>query len=182
MTVFTVGHSTHTAEAFLKLLREAAVGVLMDVRRFPGSRRHPQFGRAALYELLRGAGIGYIHEPDLGGRRSALPDSTNTGLTVAGFRGYADYMQTDSFRAALAGLMEVAKRTPTVIMCAEAVPWRCHRQFIADQLVARRIEVRHIIGPGQSTLHSLHPAARVTSNGGVCYPGAQPGLFGDEEP
>ncbi|HXO18623.1 MAG TPA: DUF488 domain-containing protein [Thermoanaerobaculia bacterium] len=169
--VYTVGHSTRAAAELLSLLRENGVELLTDVRRFPGSRRYPQFSRQALAAALEAEGIAYLHAPDLGGRRPPRPDSPNTAWRVAAFRGYADYMDTAEFRAALERLIADAARRTTAILCAEAVPWRCHRRLIADALVAQGVEVRHILGPGRLDLHVLNPAARVLAGGRLLYSG-----------
>lgn len=176
--VYTAGHSTRTAAELLELLLAAGVELLVDVRRFPGSRRHPQFGREALAASLAEAGIDYRHEPDLGGRRAPRPDSPHTAWRVAAFRGYADHMETPEFAAALARLEEAAAERPTVILCAEALPQRCHRRLIADTLVARGHEVVHLLAPGRSEPHALHPDARVLANGRLIYAAGEPaGLF-----
>jgi uncharacterized protein (DUF488 family) len=181
--VFTVGHSTRPIEELLALLAGAGIRTLIDVRRFPGSRRHPQFSRDALAASLAGAGIGYVHEPDLGGRRNPRPDSPNTAWRVAAFRGYADHMDTPEFQAALERLIARSAAETVAILCAEAVPWRCHRRLIADALVARGLTVLHIMGPGRADPHELDANARIVSGGpGVrlVYPGpadAQPSLF-----
>ena len=169
--VYTIGHSTRTLEAFLELLRREQIGFLFDVRRFPGSRRHPQFASAALADELRAAGIDYRHAVALGGRRNADPMSRNTGWRNASFRGYADHMGTAEFRTALDEVVETAQRTPTTVMCAEAVPWRCHRNLIADALVARGHEVLHILDAATNP-HTLTRFGRV-ENGQVVYPGEQ---------
>jgi uncharacterized protein (DUF488 family) len=176
---FTVGHSTRSAEELLALLREAKVPLVVDVRRFPASRRHPQFAREALSLALEKAGVAYRHEPDLGGRRQPLPASPNGAWRNDGFRGYADHMASSEFAAALERLL----RSPqgTTVLCAEAVPWRCHRQLIADALVARGAEVRHILGPRRLERHALHESARVSPAGLVTYPPrGQAALFGGE--
>ena len=142
---------------------------------FPGSRRHPQFAREALGEALPGAGISYVHLKDLGGRRKARADSFNRGWRVGGFRGYADYMQTDRFQAALEELMRLGRSAPTAVMCAEALWWRCHRRLIADALVARGWEVLHIAPDGSLGRHELTPFAEIRG-GRVSYPPA-PGEF-----
>jgi uncharacterized protein (DUF488 family) len=167
--ILTIGHSTRTLADFLALLEEFEVTTLVDVRRFPGSRRHPHFGGPALARSLAGAGIGYAHEPDLGGRRDPAPDSVNTAWRVAAFRGYADHMATPEFRAAVERVASSETGRP-VVMCAEAVPWRCHRQLIADTLVARGVTVRHILGPGQERAHELNPSARPAPDGVLIYP------------
>ena len=169
--VYTIGHSTRSLEAFVNLLREHAIALVLDVRRFPASRRHPHFELEALAATLAGQGIAYRHEPDLGGRRTPRPDSPNTAWRSALFRGYADHMATPTFQAALARLIEDGAACPTAVLCAEAVPWRCHRQLIADALVARQAEVCHILGPGRTRPHTLLPHARVLPGGLVHYPG-----------
>ena len=161
-------------------MSEHGIRVLVDVRRYPASRRHPQFGREALAASLAGAGIEYVHEPDLGGRRAARPDSQHTAWRVEAFRGYADHMETPEFAAALDRLMGRAAETPTTILCAEAVPWRCHRRLISDALVARGVEVLHILGPGHAGAHELDPNAHVLPGGRLLYAGPagdQPSLF-----
>ena len=168
--LYTLGHSTRTAGELIALLAEHGIAELVDVRRFPGSRRHPQFAREALAANLAEAGIGYRHEPDLGGRRNPRPDSPNTAWRNVGFRGYADHMATPEFREALQRLLAQACATPTAVLCAEAVPWRCHRNLLADAAVAEGTEVRHLLAPGQSTVHQLHPAARPLPGGGLVYP------------
>jgi uncharacterized protein (DUF488 family) len=163
VTLFTIGHSTRGIEELLGLLAEHAVETLIDVRRFPASRRHPQFSREALAASLAAAGIAYVHEPDLGGRRQPLPGSPNTAWRVAAFRGYADYMGSEPFAAALGRLLGSAARSRAVMMCAEAVPWRCHRRLIADAATAAGAEVLHILGPGRVERHQLDANARVVA-------------------
>jgi uncharacterized protein (DUF488 family) len=141
----------------------------MDVRSAPGSRRMPHFARAALEVSLPERGVAYIHEPELGGMRRPRPDSINTGWRNLGFRGYADYMQGDVFRTALVRLMELAASRRTAIMCAEAVPWRCHRSLVADALTVTGVEVRHIIDKGAPPLHRLTPFASVEGKR-ISYP------------
>ena len=164
--IFTVGHSIRPQNELIAILEEARVKLLVDVRRFPGSRRHPQFGKEALSAGLAAAGIAYRHEPDLGGRREPRPDSPHTAWRVAGFRGYADHMASPEFRAALERLI-APPETPTAVMCAEALPWKCHRQLIADALVARGIEVVHLLAAGQRQAHVLNPAAVLHRDGTV---------------
>ncbi len=171
MRIYTIGHSTRPLTELVALLRAHGVRRLVDIRRFPGSRRNPQYGREALAEALAAAGIEYVAEPGLGGRRRGRPDSPNTHWRDAGFRAYADYMAEPEFEAALARLIAAAGEAPTAIMCAEAVPWRCHRQLVADALVVRGHEVAHIIGPGQARPHALNPAARPGPDGTLTYPG-----------
>lgn len=154
-TLWTIGHSTRFFEEFLSLLAAHEIRRLVDVRRFPGSRRYPHFNADALAASLTEAGLAYQHMPDLGGRRPARSDSPNDGWKNAGFRGYADYMQTAAFQQAIEGLTSEAARRRTVIMCAEAVPWRCHRSLIADRLLIQGWEIRHIIGSSQAQKHRL---------------------------
>ncbi|HEU0054370.1 MAG TPA: DUF488 domain-containing protein [Longimicrobium sp.] len=181
-TVFTIGHSTRTIEQFVALLTEHGVELLVDVRRFPGSRRHPQFGSAALEASLREAGIAYLHAEPLGGRRSSEKSaaSPNTAWRNDAFRAYADYMGTPAFRRALDRLIALSAERATVIMCAEAVPWRCHRRLITDALLARDIPVADIVGPGAASPARLSEHAVVTSGDTVIYPapgGTQEDLF-----
>lgn len=182
--LYTIGHSTRPAAELVELLHRHGVECLVDVRRYPGSRRHPQYGSEALAQVLAENGITYVHEPELGGRRTPRPDSPNGYWRDAGFRGYADYMATPEFEAALARLRARADGCTVAIMCAEAVPWRCHRQLIADALVAGGDDVAHITGPGEARAHVLNAAARVTEDGTLTYPGApvQEDLFGGEAP
>ena len=172
--VWTIGHSTRSLADLIALLRAHGVARVVDVRRFPRSRRHPQFDADALARDLPAAGLAYLPAPALGGFRRARPDSDNTGLPDT-FRGYADYMQTADFADHLAALIDAAATTPTAIMCAEAVPAHCHRSLIADAVVARGVEVRHIVGPARAETHVLTAAARLAA-GRVSYPG-QPRLF-----
>ena len=156
--LYTVGHSTRTLEEFLELLKREQIAFLADVRRYPASRRHPHFSREALAASLAVSGIGYRHLEALGGRRKPSPDSPNLGWRSESFRAYADYMQTSPFREGVDTLL--ALPGPTAIVCAEAVPWRCHRNLISDELVRRGIEVLHILGPGSLSPHVLNPMAR----------------------
>jgi uncharacterized protein (DUF488 family) len=168
LTLWTVGHSNVPFEALLDALRSADIRLLFDVRMYPQSRRHPQFNRDRLSRALAEAGIEYRHAPSLGGRRRPAEDSLNRGLRDEGFRGFADYMQTPDFDAALAEVIEAAADARTAIMCAESVPWRCHRSLISDALTARGSAVRHIIG-AQQREHALTTAARVEGER-VTYP------------
>ena len=176
-TLYTVGHSTRSLDEFLSLLRAHGIRRLEDVRRFPGSRRYPHFGREALAAALAEAGIEYQHEEALGGRREsdAAPDSPNRAWRSASFRAYADYMATAAFRGALDRLLAAARETPTAVMCAEAVPWRCHRQLIADAAVARGWRVLHVLDGKRADEHTLRAEARVLEDGTVTYPGEAPG-------
>ena len=170
MMIYTIGHSTRPIEELLEILTGSQVALLADVRRYPGSKRNPQYNREALAASLVAAGIDYAHYEALGGRRSTTPQSTNTAWDEPAFRGYADYMQTPAFEAALDGLIARAAQQATAVMCSEAVPWRCHRTLIADALLARGIEVIHLLGAGQARAHKLTPFARV-EGGRVTYPG-----------
>jgi uncharacterized protein (DUF488 family) len=148
MTVFTIGHSTRSIEDFIALLAGAGVDCVADVRRFPVSRRHPQFNGESLAQALQAAGIAYRHFPALGGRRSAIAGSGPSPHTLwreAAFRNYADYADTPAFRAAFAALRQLAEGRRVAVMCAEAVWWRCHRRIIADYLIAAGIAVEHIL-------------------------------------
>ena len=169
--IFTIGHSTRSLEAFLELLRREGIEHLVDVRRYPASRRYPHFDSAALAQHLSGEGIAYTHAPALGGRRTADPMSRNVGWRNASFRGYADHMATTEFQAALEALIATGARAPTTVMCAEAVPWRCHRTLIADALLARGLEVRHILDAATKP-HTLTRFGRIR-DGHVEYPGEQ---------
>jgi uncharacterized protein (DUF488 family) len=176
--VSTVGHSTRTGEAFLALLAAHQIAVVVDVRRFPGSRRYPHFAREALAAALAARLIDYRHAPDLGGRRRARPDSPHTGWRAAGFRGYADHMETAEFQAALDGVISLGAERRVALMCAEAVPWRCHRQLIADALVARGVPVHHILGLDRADPHVPPSFARFEPSGRVVYgPASDPTLL-----
>lgn len=168
MDIWTVGHSTRSPEAFVALLRAQRIEVLGDVRRFPASRRHPQFNHAELAATLAGAEIEYVAMPNLGGRRSARRNSHNTVWRDPSFRGYADYMETPAFGAALENLIAVASTRRTAIMCAEALWWQCHRQMISDALKARGIRVLHIQDEVKVTEHPFTSAARII-NGRLEY-------------
>jgi len=177
LRIFTIGHSTHPIECFIELLRGGRIEAVADVRRFPGSRRNPQFGAQALQRALSEPGIGYVPFGEtLGGRRSAprvprdarLPD--NSAWRNASFRAYADHMSSPEFAGGLAALEELAGETPTAIMCAEAHPSRCHRQLIADLLTVRGWEVVHLLADGHRAAHALTPHAAV-ADGVLSYPG-----------
>jgi uncharacterized protein (DUF488 family) len=158
---WTVGHSTRNWDDFLGLLARHGIRAIVDVRQFPSSRRFPQFNGPVMAEGLAAVGIEYIHEVDLGGRRRPLAESPNTYWRHAQFRGYADHQATPAYQAALERLIQRAERQPTAILCAEAVPWRCHRQLIADSLTLRGFEVRHILSGERADLHTLNPAIRL---------------------
>jgi uncharacterized protein (DUF488 family) len=169
LVVFTVGHSTRKLEAFIGLLKAHGVRRVIDVRTIPRSRHNPQFNRNQLSPALHRARLHYRHMPGLGGLRHASRDSANTGWRNASFRGYADYMQTLAFERSLARCIELAKREPVVLMCAEAVPWRCHRSLIADALIVRGIDVREIASGTRTRRHALTPWARVNGTE-ITYP------------
>jgi uncharacterized protein (DUF488 family) len=172
--LYTVGHSTRTLDALVGVLREAGVEALIDVRKAPGSRRHPQFGRQALEAGLREAGIGYRHEPALGGFRKPRADSPeNAGWEHPAFRGYADYMGSTEFATALAALEQEARATPSTVMCAEAQWWRCHRRLIADALLVRGWRVLHLGLGAEPVEHELTSFAVVDEDEGLRYPPAQ---------
>ena len=168
--IFTIGHSTRSLDVFIALLASHGVRQLADIRTVPRSRRHPHFAADALARSLAGAGIVYRHMAALGGLRKPRRDSTNAGWRHPGFRGYADYMETAEFARALDELMAWSAEAPTAIMCAEAVWWQCHRQLVADALVARGVEVRHIMTGREAQAHTLTRFARVRE-GAVTYPG-----------
>ena len=168
--VLTVGHSTHPPERFLALLEAHGVTGIADVRKIPQSRRHPHFGRDALATFLHANGIDYEHFPGLGGLRKGRPDSPNTGWRHPSFRAYADHMTSAEFVQAFDALLAYAKKVVAAVMCAESQWWRCHRQLIADALVARGIEVRHILSASHAPVHELTSFARVDGPV-VVYPG-----------
>jgi uncharacterized protein (DUF488 family) len=176
-TIWTLGHSTRSSEELLALLAAGGVKLLADVRRFPGSRRHPQFGQLALANSLAEAGIVYQHFVNLGGRRSKrLPNSPNTAWRVEQFNTYADHMQSPEFQAALEELMMAAHQQPTAIMCSEALPQRCHRRLISDALVVRGWRVRHLLTPRRIEDHQLTPFAQVNGTS-LIYPSPDPPLW-----
>ncbi len=160
-TVYTVGHSTRSLTEFIDLLAQFGIGEILDVRTLPRSRHNPQFNRETLPAALAATRVGYRHLPALGGLRHARPDSLNGGWRNLSFRGFADYMQTPGFAAGIAEVVEHAAQMHCALMCAEAVPWRCHRSLIADALTVRGIRVEEIIGHGPPTLHRLTPFASV---------------------
>lgn len=168
-TVLTIGHSNRPLEEFLRLLQAHGATLIADVRKMPGSRRNPQFGRDVLPESLRQAVIGYIHMPGLGGLRRRRPDSPNDGWKNASFQGYADYMLTPEFEASLQELLDRARDERVALMCAEAVPWRCHRSLIADALVVRGVAVEHILSASRTQPHTLRDWARVRGTR-ITYP------------
>lgn len=169
--VLTVGHSTRTAEEFVGLLEAHGASAVVDVRKLPGSRRHPQFDRDALSTTLSEAGMGYRHLQGLGGLRSPHPDSPNGAWQNRSFQAYADHMSTPEFREGLEEVLRLSTEGRPCLMCAEAVPWRCHRRLVADALLARGISVGHILGENRLQPHTLTPWARVDpETGELTYP------------
>jgi uncharacterized protein (DUF488 family) len=173
-TIFTIGHSTRSADELIALLREAGIDLLLDVRTVPRSRFNPQFNADILPATLGTAGINYRHFPALGGLRhrpKGAPPSPNGMWKNEAFQAYADYALTPPFRAALDQLSGLADEHCCAIMCAEAVWWRCHRRIVADYLLARGTEVRHILGEGKNEPASLTPGAELQPDGTILYPG-----------
>ena len=170
--ILTIGHSTRSLEDFVELLKAHGVERLVDIRTIPRSRHNPQFNGDSLPAALRAAGIGYRHMKELGGLRHPHKDSPNTGWRNAGFRGFADYMQTEAFAAALAALAEEARGQRIAIMCAEAVPWRCHRSLVADALTVKGVPVEHIMGKARRDPHHVTPFAKI-AGGRITYPSDQ---------
>lgn len=168
-TVYTIGHSNRPIDAFIALLHEHGVELLVDIRTVPKSRHNPQFGQDRLPASLEAAGIDYRYMKDLGGLRKTSADSPNGGWRNTSFRGYADWMQTEAFAAAIEELIALASSRTTAIMCAEAVPWRCHRSLVGDALLARGIEVIDIMGPHSARAEKLTPFA-VVDGTTITYP------------
>jgi len=169
-SIYSVGHGTRPIEEFLAVLRAAGVTTLADIRSAPGSRRHPQFGLAALAASLAEDGVEYVHLRGLGGRRDAAPDSPNVALKVDAFRGYADHMSTKEFAADYARLVATARKEATAFMCAETLWWRCHRRLLSDRLTVDGWDVVHLLAPGKSEPHRLWDVARV-ADGRLVYDG-----------
>jgi uncharacterized protein (DUF488 family) len=167
--VFTIGHSTRPVSEFVEIINAYEITKVVDIRTISKSRHNPQFNEDTLTQSLKAAKIGYLHMKGLGGLRHALRDSPNMAWRNASFRGFADYMQTEEFEENLEKLIEAAEKRATVIMCAEAVPWRCHRSLIGDALLIRGFQVRHIISAGSSRDHALTPWAKVKGTK-VTYP------------
>jgi uncharacterized protein (DUF488 family) len=169
--IFTIGHSTHSLEQFLSLLTQHRIKALVDIRRFPGSRKFPQFNQDELSSTLQKAGIEYQWLEVLGGRRSKKKDgsSVNLGLHNPGFRNYADYMLAEEFQSGIDHLMKIAGGKETSLMCAEGLFWRCHRRLVSDFLLARGLTIQHIMPSGELRPHSLTPGA-VIENESVTYP------------
>lgn len=173
-TLWTIGHSTRAWDDFVDLLREARIACVVDVRRFAGSRRNPQYSPGEMAPALCAAGIDYVAMPELGGRRAPHPDSRNGAWRVAAFRGYADYMATPEFALARGRLMQLAGEGRCAVMCAEAVWWRCHRRLIADDFSARGWTVLHLMTQGRIEPHPLNPDAHMV-DGVLRYPQAESG-------
>jgi uncharacterized protein (DUF488 family) len=172
-TVYTIGHSNHSLDNFLLLLSKHHIAALVDVRRFPGSRKHPQFGRDSLNAALQTASVDYHWLEALGGRRhKQREESPNLGLQNQGFRNYADYMLTEAFRLGVEKLLEIGRRKRTAIMCAEGLFWQCHRRLVSDYLAANGVTVQHIMPNGELRPHTLTGGAAI-GGGQVAYPGEQ---------
>lgn len=168
-SIFTIGHSTRSIEEFISLLKAHQIETVIDIRSIPKSRHCPQFNQEALKRSLKNAQIGYRHRKDLGGLRHTTKDSINTGWINSSFRGYADYMQTPKFEAALGKLETIAEKKRCALLCAEAVPWRCHRSLVADALTARKWKVFHIQSKKTAKLHKLTPFLKI-KKGKLIYP------------
>lgn len=167
--VMTVGHSTRTIEEFIRLLQAHGATCVVDVRTVPRSRHNPQFNKESLSRSLKQSGLGYVHAPGLGGLRHAKLDSPNMGWRNASFRGYADYMQTPEFAQSLEEVVRLANQDRIVLMCAEAVPWRCHRSLIADALLVRGIHTEDILSVARRQVHTLTPFAKIRGTA-ITYP------------
>jgi len=167
--ILTIGHSTRALDDLIEMLRAHGVTLLVDVRRFPGSRRQPQFNKESFAPALNDAGISYEHAVDLGGRRAPVDESPNEGLRNPQFRGYADHMATPEFARGLDRLLEQGGRETVAVMCAEAVPWRCHRSLLADAIAARGVAVEHIMDASARRPHEPTKGA-IFHNGQVTYP------------
>jgi uncharacterized protein (DUF488 family) len=172
VVVYTIGHSTHPIDHFIGLLKSNAIAHLLDVRTVPRSRHNPQFAQENLRDALAASDIRYTHVPDLGGLRKPCADSVNVGWRNSSFRGYADYMQTPAFTEAVERVIALAQTERCVLMCAEAVPWRCHRSLIADALIVRGVRVEDIVGAAMPVLHRMTPFARVEGIS-ITYPTAE---------
>lgn len=168
-TIYTIGHSTRPIDEFIRILNLHGIAQLIDIRTVPKSRHNPHFAKEALSASLQAAGIRYRHLPGLGGLRRPRLDSINSGWRNTSFRGYADYMQTDEFRKNLEQLIALAADAPTAIMCAEAVPWRCHRSLVADALTARGIHVIDILSEAKAQPHAVTPFALIEGDR-ITYP------------
>jgi uncharacterized protein (DUF488 family) len=176
--ISTIGHSTRPIDEFMAILNAHGIACLADVRTIPKSRHNPQFTGNLLAASLKDAGIRYLHCPGLGGLRKPSKTSHNAGWNNAGFRGFADYMETKEFEQALERLVNTASRHPTAVMCAEALWWRCHRSLISDALLVRGVNVVHLLNLRKIEPHRLTSFAKII-NGRLCYPAQAPSLFGD---
>ena len=174
--VFTIGHSTRTLEEFVQLLEMYGITLLVDVRTVPRSRHNPQFNKEPLPTSLKHYGIRYINMPEIGGLRHPKRDSINLAWENSGFRGYADYMQTQEFTDSLLKIVALARENRLALMCAEALPWRCHRSLVSDALLVRHVKVEHIIGKDSIINHKLNEMAHVEGTK-ITYP-----LFTKETP
>ena len=178
LPIYTIGHGNRPLAEFIGLLHENAIATLVDVRAFPGSRRHPHFGRGELERSLPAAGMHYVWEGRaLGGRRRPRPDSPHVAMRNDSFRAYADHMETPEFREGIDRLVDLGARTSVAIMCAERLPWQCHRYMISDYLVARGLEVRHIMDRSSPRAHRLRAEARVVEAGLIYDAQTQPSLL-----
>jgi uncharacterized protein (DUF488 family) len=169
LAIYTIGHSTRTLEEFMELLKAYSITFLVDVRTVPRSRHNPQFNKETLPASLKDIGVRYLHMPEIGGLRHPKRDSINIAWENPSFRGYADYMQTKEFTEAILKLIALARENCLAIMCAEALPWRCHRSLISDAMVARHTKVLHIISKTDTITHELNEMAHVEGNT-VTYP------------
>jgi len=167
--IYTIGHSTHPIDEFISMLKSFQIRKLIDVRTIPKSGFNPQYNQETLTKSLAKEKVEYIHMAGLGGLRHAQKDSINKGWRNASFRGYADYMQTESFENSLQELIKQARKMTAAIMCAEAVPWRCHRSLISDALLLRGLDVRDIMGVQKESVHKMNPMAK-TEKGKIYYP------------
>jgi len=168
--VYSIGHSTRSIDDFIKILNAYEIEEVVDIRTIPRSRHNPQFNKDSLRESLKAAKIRYLHMSNLGGLRHAVPVSTNQAWRNLSFRGYADYMQTTEFKSAVEKLIELSKRRRIVLMCAESVPWRCHRSLLADALLIRKIQTVYIFSATQNKRHNLTTWAKVRGKK-ITYPG-----------
>jgi uncharacterized protein (DUF488 family) len=182
MTIYTIGHSNHPLEKFIEMLATYGIELVVDVRTIPKSRYNPQFNSDVLSASLKEKGIAYRHIPDLGGLRHAKKDSQNKGWENDSFRGFADYMQTEGFEKGVAELIALAEEKKSAVMCAESVPWKCHRSLISDALLVRDITVMHIMSKASAKGHALTPFAEVSGTT-ITYPGTseQQTLFDENE-
>ncbi|MGI8733411.1 MAG: DUF488 domain-containing protein [Pyrinomonadaceae bacterium] len=169
-TIWTIGHSTRPAEEFARILKSHAIGALIDVRSFPGSRRYPHFNKEQLSQLLTMSNIHYFHFPSLGGRRKPNPESRNTAWQNASFRAYADHMESADFKKGIEELLQLSALQRTTVMCAEALWWRCHRSLISDYLKVLGVEVTHIADEKRTEVHPYTGAARIVE-GRLSYEG-----------